>query len=158
MLYNRAILIPSSSPSSSRGEEEPSEEMVLRAYSTIVVFNLAICHQIISSRTKKFATTYLDKAKGLYASALKLTDSCCCFGGFFRTALVVRLASINNLSQIRVSCGDYRTDDIDQVLKALKGGHHILVSSEPQLQRLLIHALFLKDSTIKGHNRFAEAA
>jgi hypothetical protein len=87
------------------------------------------------------------KAEKLYAMVLKLVDDGACH---MRIAVVVKLASINNLSQIRHAKGDYEhaREGLDQLSSFLRRTNQALFE-EPQVQGLLMNALLLKASSTK---------
>jgi hypothetical protein len=130
IVFNQAIIIPSD------GEQS---EIDIHVYSAIVIFNLALAHHLQAS---KGDTACMAKAEKFYAMVLKLVDDGACH---MRIAVVVKLASINNLSQIRYAKGDFEhaRDGLDQLSSFLRRTNQALFE-EPQVQGLLMHALLLK--------------
>jgi hypothetical protein len=129
IVFNQAIRIPT---------DEPEDEIDIHVSSAAVIFNLALAHHHKASKTGKVA--YLSKAEKLYAMVLRVLND-----GASRTANLVKLASINNMSQIRFANGDYE--------QASEGLSHLIsfmrqagdsVFQEPKVQGLLMNVLLLK--------------
>ena len=123
--FNEAILIPSTSAVC-------VDDLQLHVYSAATIFNLALAHQILGEEYK---------AERLYAMVLKLLldDHC-----HIRTAVMVKLASIYNISQIRFAKGDLvrAQQGLDELAGFLNSASWVF--EEPDVQGLLINVLLLK--------------
>jgi hypothetical protein len=130
IVFNQAIIIPSD------GEQS---DIDIHVCSATVIFNLALAHHLQAS---KGDNACMAKAEKFYAMVPKLVVDGACY---MRIAVVVKLASINNLSQIRYAKGDYEhaRDGLDQLSSFLRRTNQALFE-EPQVQGLLMHALLLK--------------
>jgi hypothetical protein len=88
--FNQAISIPVTS-----GLQDENDLLYSEVYSAAAIFNLALALQHKGEEKK---------AERLYVNVLKLllNDHC-----HLRIAVLVKLASLNNLSQIRFANGDF---------------------------------------------------
>jgi hypothetical protein len=137
-LFTEAIIIP----------ETGNQSVVnTQIYSAVVVFNLALAvHR--EGKNGKIESS-MAKAQKLYTLASKVLNKNQCMN---RVAVIVKLASINNLSQIRFDCGEYEL--------ARKGLHHLsafmrasgntnnAMLEEPGIQCLFMNVLLLKAPVI----------
>jgi hypothetical protein len=130
IVFNQAIIIPS---------DEEQSDIDIHVYSAAVIFNLALAHH---HQASKGDTDCMAKAEKLYAMVLKLIDDGACH---MRIAVVVKLASMNNLSQIRYAKGEYENalEGLNQLSSYLRRTNQALFE-EPQVQGLLMNALLLK--------------
>jgi tetratricopeptide (TPR) repeat protein len=123
--FNQAIAIP---PTSGQVEND----LDIRVYSAAAIFNLALALQHNGEEKK---------AERLYAMVLKmlLNDHL-----HLRIAVLIKLASLNNLSQIRFANGDF--ENARQGLDELSGflRRAAWKCEEPKVQGLLMNVLFLK--------------
>jgi hypothetical protein len=131
IVFNQAIIIPSDG-----GEQSGID---VHVYSAAVIFNLALVHHLQAS---KGDIACMAKAEKLYATVLKLVDDRACH---MRVAVLVKLASMNNLSQIRYAKGEYEhaREGLNQLSSFLRRTNQALFE-EPQVQGLLMNALLLK--------------
>jgi hypothetical protein len=115
----------------------------LQIYSAAVIFNLALAvHR--EGNTIGNALS-MAKAQKLYLMVLKVLNNQYMNN---RVAVIVKLAAINNLSQVRFDCGEYEL--------AREGLHHLsafmrtsgntsdAMLEEPKIQGLLMNVLLLK--------------
>jgi hypothetical protein len=129
IVFNQAIRI----------QTDGSEgEIDIHVSSVAVIFNLALAHHHKASSTGEVA--YLSKAENLYAMVLRVIDD-----GASRTANLVKLASISNMSQIRFANGDYEqaSEGLSLLISFMRQAN-ASVFQEPKLQGLLMNALLLK--------------
>jgi hypothetical protein len=117
---------------------------VVHFYSAFVVFNLALAHHRKGKRGADAA--YIVKAKALYSIVLKLFDN----NSLSRTVILVKLAAINNMSQICFDLGLYDElaceglGHISSFMRSSSGTSNQSVFDEPEVQSLLINVLLLK--------------
>jgi hypothetical protein len=129
IVFNQAIRIQT---------DGPEDEFDIHVSSVAVIFNLALAHHHKASSTGEVA--YLSKAENLYAMVLRVIDD-----GASRTANLVKLASISNMSQIRFANGDYeQASEGLRLLISFMRQANASVFEEPKLRGLLMNALFLK--------------
>jgi hypothetical protein len=104
-----------------------------------VIFNLALAHHHVAITSD---AGYLPKAEKLYAMVLKLLDGAALY---MRTAVVVKLATINNLSQIRFENGDFEParEGLSHITSFLRQANNALLE-EPEVLGLLMNVLLLK--------------
>jgi hypothetical protein len=123
--FNQAIIIPSTT----RGQQQ--NELDMHVYCAAVIFNLALAHQSKGEETR---------AEQFYALVLRLlsNDLCHC-----RTAVVIKLASILNLSQIRIANGDFENarEGLNQQSGFLRRTAWFF--EEPEVRGLLMNVLLL---------------
>jgi hypothetical protein len=106
-----------------------------------VVFNLALAvHR--EGKNGKIEST----AQRLYIVVMKVLNNQC----MNRVAVIVKLAAINNLSQIRFDCGEYELaaarkglDHLSAFMRAC-GNMNRAMLEEPKIQGLLMHVFLLK--------------
>jgi hypothetical protein len=131
IVFNQAIRIPT---------DGPQDDINIHVCSAAVIFNLALAHHHKASKTGEVA--YLAKAEKLYAMVLRVADD-----ASSRTAVLAKLASISNLSQIRFAKGEYEQaqEAVNQLssLMRRRGASRALLE-EPQVQGMLMNALLLK--------------
>jgi hypothetical protein len=131
IVFNQAIRIPT---------DGPQDDINIHVCSAAVIFNLALAHHHKASKTGEVA--YLAKAEKLYALVLRVVDD-----ASSRTAVLAKLASISNLSQIRFAKGEYEQaqEAVNQLssLMRRRGASQDLFK-EPQVQGMLMNALLLK--------------
>jgi hypothetical protein len=95
-IYNPAITLSTEqSPSVVIGVEQAP------AFSSVIMFNLALTYHRVALTTRNKLCS--DKAFSLYKLALRLIQN----SDFFGTVGVVKLASINNLAQLRYDQGHF---------------------------------------------------
>jgi hypothetical protein len=133
IVFNQAILIPADGD-----DAQAPGEFELNIYTSAVIFNLALAHH---SRGDEKS---MARAEQLYAMVIKLLKG---NSLHMHTALIVKLACINNLSQIRYSKGDYKgaREGLNQVSGFILQNDVML--DEPGIQGLLMNALLLKPPT-----------
>jgi sulfur transfer complex TusBCD TusB component (DsrH family) len=132
IVFNQAIRLPADAHSLS--------EFDIKIYLSAVIFNLALAHHFKASGNAVCTT----KAEKLYCMALKLLDDNALN---VHTGLVVKLACINNLSQIRYSRGDYKNarEGVNQVSSFMRRqqSSNQAMFEEPEIQGLLMNMLLL---------------
>jgi hypothetical protein len=133
IVFNQAIMIPTN-------ETRIRNNSEMNICTSAVIFNLALAYHSLGD-VKSMA-----KAETLYALVIKLFDSNPALCA--RTALIVKLAAINNLSQIRYSNGDYSSaregaSQVSGFIRQMEGA----MLDEPDVQRLLMQVLLLKPPT-----------
>jgi hypothetical protein len=133
IVFNQAILIPSD------GEQN---EVDTRVYTAAVIFNLALAHHVKASRGDASCMVKAEKLYTMVVLKLVNDDAAC----RMRIAVVVKLASINNLSQIQVANGDYTHEQVLSQLSNLLRKTNQALFEEPEVQGLLINALLLKQA------------
>ena len=135
IVFNQAIRIPAD-------VSLTVSEFEVDIYSCAVIFNLALVHHFEASSGAD-ADAYLMKAEKLYSMALQLLDKTSLT---VHTALIVKLACINNLSQIRYAKGDYKNarEGLSQVSAFIRQPSNQAVLEEPEIQGLLMNVLLLK--------------
>lgn len=129
-VFNQAIHIPST------GDES---DLDIHVYSAAVIFNLALAHHRLGMQGDD---VYQQKALKLYTMVLKVLDDSLIE---FRAAIMIKLATINNLTQIRFTKGDY--DQAREGLDHLAGFLRIAngeVLAEPQVAGLLMNVLMFR--------------
>jgi hypothetical protein len=132
IVFNQAIIIPS---------DAEQDEIDITAYTAAVLFNLALAHHVKASRV---GASCMLKAEKLYSLVLKFVDDdAACHT---RIAVVVKLASINNLSQIHVANGNYKHEGLSQLSNLLRKTRNLALFDEPEIQGLLMNALLLKQA------------
>lgn len=111
-------------------------------YSAAVIFNLALAHHAKAATDSK----YLLKAEELYATIPKLLDDRV---SHMRPAVILTLASINNMSYIRFENGNFDQikEGLAEVNGLLKNTNNILFE-EPEVQGLLMNVLLLKNPKV----------
>jgi hypothetical protein len=135
-IFTEAITIP---------ENGERSELDTQIYSAVVIFNLALT---VHREGKNGKIESMVKAQKLYTMVLKILDNQC----MNRVAVIAKLASINNLSQIRFDCGEYELarqglDHVSAFLRA-SGNTNNAMLEEPEIQGLLINVLLLKAPVI----------
>ncbi len=130
-IFNQAIHIPVN------GDES---DLDIHVYSAAVIFNLALAHHRLGMQVGNEA--YQQKALKLYTMVLRVLDDSLIE---FRTAIMVKLATINNLTQIRFAKGDYEEareglDHLAGFLRVANGE----VLAEPQVAGLLMNVLMFR--------------
>ena len=129
-VFNQAIHIPCD------GDES---DLDIHVYSAAVIFNLALSHHRQGLHGNLVSQA---KALKLYNMVLKVLDDSMFQ---FRTAVMVKLATINNLAQIQFANGNYE--------EAKDGVYHLAsflriangdVLAEPQVQGLLMNVLMFR--------------
>lgn len=129
-IFNQAIHIPCD------GDES---EIDIHVYSSAVIFNLALAHH---RQGLQGVAASQQKALKLYSMVLKVLDDSLFE---FRTAVMVKLATVNNLSQIQFANGDY--EEAKEGLNHLAGFLRIAsgdILAEPQVQGLLMNVLMYR--------------
>jgi hypothetical protein len=129
-VFNQAIHIPFT------GDES---DLDIHVYSAAVIFNLALAHHRLGMQGDEL---YQQKALKLYTMVLKVLDDSLIE---FRAAITVKLATINNLTQIRFAKGDYEQareglDHLAGFLRIANGE----VLAEPQVAGLLMNVLMFR--------------
>jgi hypothetical protein len=129
-LFNQAINIPS------EGEQT---DLNVHVYSAAVIFNLALAHHHVAITSD---AAYLPKAEKLYAMILKLLDDVALH---LRIAVIIKLATINNLSLIRFENGDFELarEGLTHLSNVVRQANNALLE-EPEVQQLLMNVLLLK--------------
>ena len=127
-LFDEVFLIPLSS----------SRRQDIHFYSAAIIFNLALAHHLIGTKS------YQVKAEKLYSMILKLLGSSMMES---RTAVLVKLASIHNLAQLRLDCGDYEkfSEGLTHVSQIM--GNSVvesMIEDDAAIQGLLMNVLLLK--------------
>ena len=112
----------------------------MHVYSGAIIFNLALAHHFRSSSGN---TSCMNKAEKLYSMVLKLLDNASLN---VHTALMVKLACINNLSQIRYFKGDYDNarEGLSEVSHFMRHSPNKAIFEEQEIQGLLMNILLLK--------------
>jgi hypothetical protein len=135
-IFTEAITIP---------ENGDQSELDTQIYSAVVIFNLALTFH---REGKNGKIKSMVKAQKLYTMVLKILNNQC----MNRVAVIAKLASINNLSQIRFDCGKYELarEGLDHVSAFLRasGNTNNTMLEEPEIQGLLINVLLLKAPVI----------
>jgi hypothetical protein len=136
-IFTEAITIP---------ENGDQSELDTQIYSAVVIFNLALTVHREGKNGK--IESMVKKAQKLYTMVLKILNNQC----MNRVAVIAKLASINNLSQIRFDCGEYELarEGLDRVSAFLRasGNTNNAMLEEPEIQGLLINVLLLKAPVI----------
>eukprot|EP00934_Nitzschia_sp_Nitz4_P006666 Nitzschia sp. Nitz4//scaffold103_size77763//56274//56918//NITZ4_005448-RA/size77763-processed-gene-0.11-mRNA-1//1//CDS//3329532337//6656//frame0 len=128
--FNQAIHLPC---------ELEDNDANVQMCSATVIFNLAIAHHhqfLGTDKSKK------DKAIKLYSMVLKLLED---VDQRNKTAMVVKLATINNLAHIRFTSGDYESarSDMDQLSGFMRHVNQTVLE-EPEVQGLLMNVLMVR--------------
>jgi hypothetical protein len=136
-LFTAAISIP---------ENGDQSEVDTQIYSAVVIFNLALA---VHRGDMNGKIESMAKAQKLYTMVLKVLNKNQCMS---RVAVIVKLASINNLSQIRFDCGEYELareglDHLSVFMRA-SGNTNNAMLEEPEIQCLLMNVLLLKAPVI----------
>jgi hypothetical protein len=101
-LFTKAFSFPERVVSSGRRSLcAPPNESHVNFYAAAVVFNVALAYH---RHGQKGDVASMVKAQKLYSTALRLIDGNDCMD---RTVVIVKLAAINNLSQIHFDFGNY---------------------------------------------------
>ena len=130
-IFNQAIHLP---------YIHERSHLVVQVYSAAVIFNLALAHHRQGLHGNN---VYRQKAVKLYSMVLRILDDSLID---FRTAVMVKLATINNLAQIQFSNGDYQ--EAQTGLSHLPGVVRLArsdVLADPQVQRLLMTVLMIRE-------------
>ena len=148
--FQQAVFIPVdiSSPS----------EIDLTIYSAVVIFNLALAFHVQSTGEGSFmkdVMLLINKADKLYSMVLKLVDEKTMVN---HTALIVKLACVNNLSQLRYHMMMDDEDDAETIssregLKQIshwfmRQPSHQVFLEDSEIQSLFVNALLLKPPTV----------
>ena len=133
-LFTGAIAIPEN------GDQSESNTQI---YSAVVVFNLALA---VHREGKNGKIESMAKAQKLYTVILEVLNNQC----MNRVAVIVKLAAINNLSQIRFDCGEYyelAREGLDHLSAFMRAGGNTnrAVLEKPEIQGLLMNVLLLKE-------------
>jgi hypothetical protein len=135
-IFTEAITIP---------ENGDQSELHTHIYSAVVIFNLALTFH---REGKNGKIESMVKAQKLYTMVLKILNNQC----MNRVAVIAKLASINNLSQIRFDCGEYELarEGLDHVSAFIRGSGNTknAMLEEPEIQGLLMNVLLLKEPVI----------
>jgi hypothetical protein len=119
----------------------------IQIYSAAVIFNLALAvHR--EGNTIDNASP-MAKAQKLYSMVLKVLNNQYMNN---RVAIVVKLAAINNLSQIRFDCGEYELareglDHLSTFMRTSDSTNNAMLE-EPEMQGLLMNVLLMKAPVI----------
>jgi hypothetical protein len=134
IVFNQAIKLPD------KDEARAPDELEVNVFTSAVIFNLALAHHFLGDENS------MARAEKLYATVIKLLkgDSL-----HIHTALIVKLACINNLSQIRYSHGNYKgaREGLSQVSGFIKQNGGVMLEG-PDVQGLLMNVLLLKPPTV----------
>jgi hypothetical protein len=132
MVFNQAFRLPM--------DVELPNELNINVFSCAIIFNLALIYHFQADSGDAMLMTKTEK---LYSMVLKLLDN---NSLSLRTALIVKLACINNLSQIRYAKGDYKNarEGLRQVSCVMRQSSNQAMFEEPQIQGLLMNVLLLK--------------
>ena len=133
VFFHQAIVMPTDVE-----DDNTSSSWDAYVYSAAVIFNLALAHHIQGSKDKKAQ----DKAERLYTTILKLLDERV---GHIQSALMLKLACINNLAHIRTENGvfDEARDGASQLSTLLKTTDETLFEAA-EVQGLLMSVLLFK--------------
>jgi len=132
MFFRRAIMMPSDV------DDGVSSPLDVYVYCAAVIFNLALVHHIQGSKNKDAR----NKAQQLYATTLMLLDDRV---GHMQSALLLKLACINNMAHIRFENGEF-----DQIQAGLGQLSTLLKSTDEglfegvEVQALLMSVLLFK--------------
>jgi hypothetical protein len=121
------------------------DEQDIQVYSAAIIFNLALVFHAKGKRGGEGNSSFLIRAEKLYVMVLKVI-TCTVHARPNRTSVLVKLGSINNLSQIRYERGEFDHSQegrlyISNFLNTSGSDHFI---NEPNIQGLLINVLLLK--------------
>jgi hypothetical protein len=136
IVFNQAVRIPT--------DAEPTTEFDINIYTSAVVFNLALAHHFAGSSGDE---VFMVKAEKLYCMVLKLLND---NSLKMHTALIVKLACINNLSQIRYFRGDYKNarEGLSQVSCFMRRSSNQAMFEQPEIQGLLMNVLLLEEPKV----------
>ena len=138
-MFNEAVKIP-------EVDAHPAHNADVNIYSSAVLYNLALVHQLAASSQKGDASRkFLGKAEKLYTMVLKLLDNDTALVNV-RTTLILQLASINNLSQMYYARGEYKTakqglEQISRFMRYHPSSQAIFSEAGPAIQALILNAL-----------------
>mmetsp|Transcript_20281 Transcript_20281/g.49726 ORF Transcript_20281/g.49726 Transcript_20281/m.49726 type:complete len:216 (-) Transcript_20281:236-883(-) len=126
--FRQAITMPT--------DEDVSSPLDVYVYSAAVIFNLALAHHIQGNKNAR------NKAEKLYATIMKLLDDRV---GHMQSALLLKLACINNMAHIRFENGEFDQvqDGIGQLSALLKTTDEGLLEGA-EVQGLLMSVLLFK--------------
>jgi hypothetical protein len=132
IVFNQAVRIPADFGDLSHFD--------MNIYTASVIFNLALAHHFKASSGDAVC---MSKAEKLYCMVLKLLDESALH---VHTALVVKLACINNLSQIRYAKGDYENarEGLNEVSGFMRKSSNRAMCEDREIQGLLMNVLLLK--------------
>jgi hypothetical protein len=135
-IFAEAITIP---------EHGDHSEVDTHIYSAVVVFNLALAVHNEGNKNGKIAS--MAKAQKLYVMILKILKNNECMNN--RVGVLVKLAAINNLSQIRFDCGEYELareglHHLSAFIRAGGNTNDALSDEGPEIQGLVMNILLLK--------------
>jgi tetratricopeptide (TPR) repeat protein len=133
-VFNQAIHVPCT------GDESQLDAHV---YSAAVIFNLALAHHRGALQGNE---EYRKKAVKLYTMVLRVLDDSLIE---FRAAVMVKLATINNLAQIQFANGDYEAareglSHLSNFVRVANGE----VLAEPQVRGLLMSVLLIREPKV----------
>jgi hypothetical protein len=133
IVFSQAIRLPDSD------EEREPGEVEMNVYSGAIIFNLALAHHFRGDKTS------LARAEKFYGLVIKVLNRNMLH---MHTALIVKLACINNLSQMRYSKGEYErvSEGFIQVAGFIQQNEAVV--NEPEVQGLLMSVLLLKAPTV----------
>ena len=119
----------------------------IQIYSAAVIFNLALAVHREGNTTGSASS--MAKAQKLYLMVLEVLNNQYMNS---RVAVIVKVAAINNLSQIRFDCGEYELvreglAHLSTFLRA-SGNTSDAMLEEPKIQGLLMNVLLLKEPVI----------
>ncbi|CAJ1937690.1 unnamed protein product [Cylindrotheca closterium] len=128
IFFRQAIMIPS--------DGDDTTKLDLHVYSAAVIFNLALAHHIQGSKNSR------NKAHKLYATIMKLLDERV---GHMQSALLLKLACINNMAHIRFESGEFDRvqDGLGELSALLKTTDEVLLEGA-EVQGLLMSVLLFK--------------
>jgi hypothetical protein len=144
-IFNRAIVIPQLQQRGSY-ESEGAIDDDIQAYTAVIIFNLALSHHRRGMCTGE--SKALTKADKLYSLVLKLLaadDS-----NTSRMNVIVKLAAINNLAQLRFDAGDYEQgrEGLIHLSSAFRVMSVSYLLNEEDLKDLLMSALLLRAPSV----------
>ncbi|KAL3934078.1 MAG: hypothetical protein SGBAC_010126 [Bacillariaceae sp.] len=130
IFFRQAIMIPS--------HDEESSPLDIYIYSAAVIFNLALAHHVQGSKNKNAR----NKAQKLYSTIMKILDARV---GHMQSALLLKLACINNMAHIRFEDGEFDRvqDGLGQLTALLKTTDEGLFEGA-EVQGLLMSVLLFK--------------
>mmetsp|Transcript_20282 Transcript_20282/g.49727 ORF Transcript_20282/g.49727 Transcript_20282/m.49727 type:complete len:220 (-) Transcript_20282:135-794(-) len=132
MFFRRAIMMPSDV------DDDVSSPLDVYVYCAAVIFNLALVYHIQGPEN----TNARNKAQQLYAAIMKLLDDRV---GYMQSALLLKLACINNMAHIRFENGEF-----DQIQAGLGQLSTLLKTTDEglfegaEVQALLMSVLLFK--------------
>jgi hypothetical protein len=132
IVFNQAVRIPA--------DFDDLNHFDMNIYTASVIFNLALAHHFKASYGDAVC---MSKAEKLYCIVLKLLDEKTLR---VHTALLVKLACINNLSQIRYAKGDYENarEGLNDVSGFMRESSNQVMFEEREIQVLLMNVLLLE--------------